>query len=372
MRDDIIGFERRPDVFIENMIALEKITPKMMLEYFTKRIIGQDKELRLIVYMFYNYLISVFNKKEYSPPRWILTAPSGCGKTEVFRTLRDFCKDNGIRVPVVQIDLSQYTETGFSGKNSDEIMITLHRADPFFDGIGFCFLDEADKTFVPSHNSDGEDCNAAAQSNLLMLIEGKSESLQVSRTQTVTMDSGKTMFILMGAFQEIRNQKQTKLKKAERIIGFNCIESPGDHKEIFYEDITLSDMIEFGMLEELAGRLQLVINLHKLSREDMIKVIISKISDLEYDLKMSVVFDDSVTESLLNISYSNLGLRKVINCLKELAYRAVSDEFYDKKINNNCCLVIDSADKAHLEFEGSSVHISPKNQNQYEKEAKKQ
>lgn len=135
-------------------------------------------------------------------------------------------------------------------------------------------------------------------------------------------------------------------------------------RKVFYEDITLSDMIEYGMLEEIAGRLQLVINLHRLSKENMSKVILSKIAALEDELKISIAFDDSVIDSLLVMSYTNLGVRKVINCLKELAYRAISDAFYDKEISNNCCLVIESADKAHLEFEDGQVQVVTKKQDQ--------
>lgn len=339
------------DVIDKNRSIMKKIAPKTMLEYFTNRIIGQEEELRLIVFYFYNYLTNIFSLNNYNPPSWLLTAPSGCGKTEIYRTLRDFCKDYDIRVPIVQIDLSQYTETGYNGKNSDEIMMALYRKDSLFNGIGFCFLDEADKTFIPSHNSFGEDCNAAAQSNLLMLIEGTEESIKVDRMKTVTMDSGKTMFILMGAFQELRKDKQLKCNKASKQIGFGKEDDKTDLSDVFYDDITLDDMIEYGMLEEIAGRMQMVINLHKLTHEDMTKVIISRIADLEKEICISVVFDDSVIRSFLEISYTNLGVRKIINCLKLLAYKAISKAIYERDINDNCCLIIESSEYAYLEFE---------------------
>ena len=342
--------------------AMENVTPRMMLEYFEERIIGQHKELKTIVYMLYSYLKRASEDYITDVPSWILTAPSGCGKTEVYRTLNAFCKEYGINIPIVQIDLSQYTETGFQGKETDFILQTLALQDGDLDGIGVCFLDEADKKLMPSHNSDGENVNAKAQSNLLMLIEGKIEYLPLKNGGARRMDSNQTMFVLMGAFQDLRDDKQKDILSMDKGIGFRYPKVEASLEEVFYEDISLEEMIEFGMLEEVAGRMQMVINLHKLSKEDMTKLILSKINKLEREMQISVVFDDDTIDSLLEICYTNLGVRRVMNCLRTIAYRAVSDVFYDRTIDDNCCLVIESADKAYLEFaeeETLKIHENP-------------
>lgn len=332
----------------ETKFAMQNyITPQFMLDFFKRRIIGQEEELKLIVYVFYNYLSKIFSDESYSPPSWILSAPSGCGKTEIFRTLRDFCKEYSLCIPVIQIDLSQYTETGFNGKNADEIMLSLYNADHDSHGVGICFLDEADKTFIPSHNSYGEDCNAAAQSNLLMLIEGKKEVVQVGKTEGSIMDSNKTMFVLIGAFQDIRKGKQNAPSTR---LGFGQSSDSDNKEDKFYDDVSLTDMIEYGMLEEIAGRMRFVINLHKPSAENMKKIIISKIYDLKDEIKIPIAFDESVLDSFLEICYTNLGVRFVINNLKTIAYKAISDIFFDHTITSNHYLIIDSADHAHLAY----------------------
>lgn len=330
--------------------AMENVTPKMMLDYFEERIIGQNKELKMIVYMLYSYMKRASEDYITDVPNWILTAPSGCGKTEVYRTLKAFCEKYEIPVPIVQIDLSQYTETGFKGKDTDGILQIIAAQDNALDGIGVCFLDEADKKFIPSHNSEGDNCNANAQSNMLMLIEGKAELFPTQSGGTRIVDSNQTMFVLMGAFQDVRNGKQKSVISQNRGIGFKCRDVEACMEDAFYEDITIEEMIEYGMLEEIAGRMQMVVNLHKLSKEDMTRLILSKIRKLERELHISVVFDDDTIDSLLEISYTNLGVRRVMNCLRTVAYRAVSDVFYDRTIDDNCCLVIESEDKAHIEF----------------------
>lgn len=335
---------------MEIRLAVERITPRLMLRYFEERIIGQHKELMMIVYMLYRYLQMASEDVVADVPSWILTAPSGCGKTEVYRTFKAFCKEYEINIPIVQIDLSQYTETGYQGKEADSVLQSLALQDSDLDGIGVCFLDEADKKFMPSYDSAGENFNAKAQSNLLMLIEGKIEYLPLKNGGARRMDSNQTMFVLMGAFQDLRDDKQKDILSVDKGIGFRYPKVEASLEEVFYEDISLEEMIEFGMLEEIAGRMQMVVNLHKLSKEDMIKLILSKISKLEQEIQISVVFDDDTIASLLEISYTNLGVRRVMNCLRTIACRAISDVFYDRTIDDNCCLVIESADKAYLEF----------------------
>ena len=333
--------------------AMERITPRIMLDYFEKRIIGQHKELMMIVYMLYTYLQQACKEVITDVPSWVLTAPSGCGKTEVYRVTKDFCHDYGIKIPVLQVDLSQITEAGFQGKEANSIIQSLALEDSVLDGIGICFLDEADKKFSPSHNSDGEDINAKTQSNLLTMIEGSVENIPLKNGGARRMDSNQTMFVLMGAFQDLRNSKQKRIQTTDRGIGFICRDVEPSTEDVFYGDITLEDMIEFGMLEEIAGRMQMVVNFHKLSIEDMTDLILSKIHILEKELQISIVFDDNTINSLLDISYTNLGVRHVTNCLRTLAFRAISEVFYDKAIDSNCCLVIENSNSAYIEFAGA-------------------
>ena len=338
----------------EIQIAMENITPQMMLDFFEQRIIGQHKELKMIVYMLYKYLQMASEDVITDVPSWLLTAPSGCGKTEVYRTLKAFCAKKRIPVPVVHVDLSQITEAGFQGKEANTIIHSLALEDSVLDGIGICFLDEADKKFAPSHNSVGEDSNAKAQSNLLTVIEGTIENIPLNSGGAKQFDSNQTMFVLMGAFQDLRNSKQKRIQTTDRGIGFICRDVQTSTEDVFYEDITLEDMIEFGMLEEIAGRMQMVVNLHKLSREDMRDLILSKIHILEQELNIPIEFDDNTINSLLDISYSNLGVRRVTNCLRTLAFRAISEVFYDKAIDSNCCLVIKNTGSAYIKFEGEN------------------
>lgn len=325
---------------------LEMLKPSDMLDYFKKRLIGQDKEIRKVVYLFFEYFVQVASGKNVSAVNWLLTAPSGCGKTEVYRVLRDFCKDYDIPIPVKLFDLSQYTETGYRGADVDDMVQELMTEHKETDGVAICFLDEADKKCLPSYNSMNIDTNSAMQSNLLTLIEGREIV-----TDGKTFNSGKTMFVFMGAFQAIRDEKQKKVTK-HATIGFSGQQDDADCEKVidsFYDDITQEEIIEYGMQEELAGRLTQVINLHKLSEKDMKVLIKEKARLISEEQCVQIEVTAGAIDSLLEISYSNLGVRNVMNRLRSLVTNTLSEYYYDDNFDKSeHKIVIQSAEKTSV------------------------
>ncbi|MDE7222427.1 MAG: AAA family ATPase, partial [Acetatifactor sp.] len=271
--------------------AIEALSPQAMLSYCEKQIRGQGIQLKLAVYQIYRYMQSVKKGDLFCADNWILTAPSGSGKTEFYKTIRQLFTAYKIPIPVVQIDLSQITEAGYKGSNVSTIPQRILAEKPDCKGIAICFLDEADKKCVPSY-SNNVDNNAAVQANLLTLIEGTELKVEVG-DEKKDYNSNYTMFVLMGAFQSIRQQKQKK--RAAKPLGFtaNC-DVMGNKDDIdlvedcFYEDLTLQDMIDYGMREELAGRMVQVVNFHKLSEEDMLELIRYKVKEISKSMGIEI------------------------------------------------------------------------------------
>lgn len=343
--------KENPPIELIVSAKLPKISPVDMLRYFESRLIGQGIETKKIVYTFYEYLKSIAEGKHINTSSWILTAPSGCGKTEVYRTLRDFFREYEIPVPVVQIDLSLFTESGFKGKEIDEIAERIVEQNKKTDGTAICFLDEADKKCIPSYSSRGEDVNASFQSNLLTFVEGTEVKCEVD-SDTYTIDTGKTMFVLMGAFQNVRDRRQDK-KETHTSIGF-CSEIKKTERtnqvdNCFYEDITLEDMIEAGMLEELAGRMQKVINLHKLSEEDMKCLLSKKTILLSKELGVEIILTPQAKEEFMKICYSSLGIRRPVNCIHTLVDNVLAERYFDNGFDKKQCkVVINSTQEASV------------------------
>ncbi len=299
-----------------------------LYDYCRSRIIGQDDELEKAVYLVYDYAESLSAGREYNPPSWLLTAPSGMGKTEFYRAVRDFFKQHSVPIPVVQQDLSHISEYGYKGNNIDRIATAIYRDSQPQSGLplgaGICFLDEADKVFIPSIGSSGTDHNAAVQANLLTLIEGAETDGKDSENDDITIDTNHTMFVLMGAFQKIRDKKRENGEAMRRI--FSDDDELTDPEDCFYNDITIDDMIAQGMLEELAGRMALAINFHKLSKEDMRRLIIEKADSVGEECGVSIRLTGKAIEELMSIAYTNLGVRAPLNKLRELTYQVLASK----------------------------------------------
>ena len=323
-----------------------------MRSYFESRLIGQSEEIKKMVYLFCEYVKNAESGKNFNAPSWMLTAPSGCGKTEVYRILRDFFKQNNISIPVIQLDLTHFTESGFKGKDPIELFEIIDEANNKSGAsTAIVFLDEADKKMKPRFSKDGEDVNAASQSDWLSIIEGAKHEISNARVGSRTIDTSKVMFVLVGAFQSIRNEKQKQVN-SKNIIGFSSdseYTAKQNERNILHDDISFDDMIEFGMIEELAGRMVQIINLHKLSEEDMKKVILEKAHSVSAETGIDIELSDTAMTMLLNVAYSNLGIRSVLNRIKELAYKAVTDVYYEESYKpENFIIQITSSDSANI------------------------
>lgn len=352
---DELGKQYRENALIRDVSrSLKKLSPQAMLTYCEKRIQGQGVALKLAAYQIYRYMQCVARGEEFRAENWILTAPSGAGKTEFFRTVKDLFRKYDVPIPVVQIDLSQITETGYKGNNVSTIPQRILTEKPSAKGVAICFLDEADKKCIPSYGANGIDNNAAVQANLLTLIEGSSLKVEMGDEQR-DFDSNLTMFVLMGTFQSIRQRRQEK--RHAKPLGFGVNYGETDRRDDidrvedeFYEDLSLQDMIDFGMREELAGRMVQVVNFHKLSEEDMLALIRCKVKEISESMGIVIEMEESAEKDFLDISFGSLGVRRPMNMIRELVQNTVAEVFFDGEFENGRDkVVIESAQSAHIE-----------------------
>ncbi|MDE5893105.1 MAG: hypothetical protein K2H45_09305, partial [Acetatifactor sp.] len=168
-------------------------------------------------------------------------------------------------------------------------------------------------------------------------------------------NSNYTMFVLLGAFQSIRQQKQQRAKS--KSLGFTANYDPADNKDAvdqvkdcFYEDLTLQDMIDYGMREELAGRMVQVVNFHKLPEDTMLELIRYKVGIISSDMEIDIEMTEDSMKSFLDISFGSLGVRRPLNRIRELAQNTVAEVFFEGRFDSSRDrVVIDSQDSAHIE-----------------------
>lgn len=239
------------------------------------------------------------------------------------------------------------------------LIIIIKNERPETNGYAICFLDEADKKLLPSYDGHGENVNQSVQSSLLTLVEGTS-SVMDKEGLSKDFDTNKTMFIFMGAFQDYRIDRQKRVAHSHT-VGFNVLDveeslSPTDS---FYSPVTLDDIISYGMMEELAGRIQQVINFRRMSDKSMLQLIRCKTAEIGAEMGVHIDLCKEAEQELLSISFGNLGLRLPLNKIRELVINTIAAAFFDSKITENeVCIQIISLNNAKIRNKKRGIHNS--------------
>jgi len=281
---------------------LQHVSLSEFITEIEKRVIGQEN-LKKVCYNVYHYLELVAAGSEKTLP-FLLAAPSGCGKSETYRAMKEYFKNNMFFLPVEFVDCSALTEAGFKGNDPSSVVGgLLERSNS--NGIGIVFLDEIDKKVIPSFTTGGTNVNAAVQHGLLTIMEGCPVR---SKSGSKVIDTNNTLFIAMGAFDFLRTEKDD-----DKTISFGEKKEKREH----YDDITREELLEAGALNEFVGRLSSVVNYHKLTKEAVRNIIDLNISEMEKEFHISIRADKNVYEALYELANGKFGCRTIKNILRD-------------------------------------------------------
>ncbi len=219
-----------------------------------KRVVGQ-RELRVLLMEVYLYIQNIAHERP-AKCNVILTAPSGCGKTETYRALKDYFRSRVPGLVIHRADLANVTSTGFRGKDPITILEPLKHSR--IDGAGIIFMDEFDKKLMPEYSNRGENVNLAVQNQLLCMVEGMEQD---------GIDTENVMFIGCGSFQAVRDAR----KDAPRELGFGAKQESETEKH--FSPVTRAEILEMGACPELIGRFGPVINYEPLNQEALERIL---------------------------------------------------------------------------------------------------